>query len=191
VYQWFLFAHLIGVALLLAGLGAHTVSVERLRHATRHAEVAVLVSTAEFGGRLVLIGGPLLVAAGLTMAIGYWSLTDGWIASAIVLVVAQGILGSTVDRRLRSLGRTMEARAAEQGTAEPAGPVRDSVLYACSRASILLIIEILWLMSVKPARWGILWSLLVMTAMAGVATWRAVRRFPTATRVPGPDALDA
>ena len=33
MYEWLLFAHLLGVALLLAGLGVHVVSVERLRSA--------------------------------------------------------------------------------------------------------------------------------------------------------------
>jgi hypothetical protein len=62
---------------------------------------------------LVLIGGPILVATGLTLAIRYWSLTDGWIATAIVLVIAQGIVGSLVDRRLHELRESFEVRARE------------------------------------------------------------------------------
>jgi hypothetical protein len=98
VYEWLLFGHLLGVAFVLAGLGAHTVGVERLRHAESLSDFATLLAIAERGGSLVLVGGPILVAAGLTLAIRYWSLTDGWIATAIVLVIAQGIVGSLVDR---------------------------------------------------------------------------------------------
>ena len=59
------------------------------------------MSTSELGTKLVLIGGPLLIAVGLTMAIRSWSLSDGWIATAIALVLGQGALGSIVDRRLK------------------------------------------------------------------------------------------
>ena len=77
MYDWLLYAHLLGVGLLLAGLGAHTVSVERLRRSETTRELAALMSTSELGTKLVLIGGPLLIAAGLAMAIRSWSLTDG------------------------------------------------------------------------------------------------------------------
>src|SRR4030095_10689934 len=112
MYEWLLFGHLLGVALLLAGLGAHTVGVERLRHTDSPSDFATLLAIAERGGGgLVLVGGPILVAIGLTMAIRYWSLTDGWIATAIVLVIAQGIVGSLVDRRLHELRESFEVRA--------------------------------------------------------------------------------
>jgi hypothetical protein len=97
LYEWLLYAHLLGVGLLLAGLGAHAVSVERLRRSETTRELAALMSTSELGTKLVLIGGPLLIAAGLTMAIRSWSLTDGWIATAIALVRWTG--GTWVDRR--------------------------------------------------------------------------------------------
>lgn len=183
VYEWFLYAHLLGVAILLAGLGAHTVSVERLRHAETTAELGALMSTCQLGSRLVMIGGPLLIAAGLTLAVRSWSLTDGWIATAIALVIAQGILGSIMDHRLRALRGALEAQPGKkQPAVDVSAPTADLVLHAGSGVSVVVIAEILLLMSVKPAGSEILWSLFGMGTLAGLAVWRASRL----SRAPSP-----
>jgi hypothetical protein len=49
MYEWLLFAHLLGVAVLLAGLGDHVVSVDRLRQAARVIELRALLATAKCG----------------------------------------------------------------------------------------------------------------------------------------------
>jgi hypothetical protein len=146
------------------------VGVERLRHAETASNVAALLLIAERGGTLVLVGGPILVAAGLTLAIRYWSLTDGWIATAIALVIVQGIAGSLVDHRLRALRESIEVgvRASAIG-----GVVNDKLLHAGNGISVAVIAEILLLMTVKPAGWGILWSLGAMVLVACLGVWRA------------------
>jgi hypothetical protein len=174
VYEWLLFGHLLGVALLLAGLGAHIVSVERLRRAETTSEVSALMSTAELGGRLVLVGGPLLVAAGLTMAVRSWSLTSGWIATAIALVIVQGILGSVVDHRMQAVRKALEAQSGETPTAELSALTTDPVIHAGNGVSVSVIAEILLLMSVKPGGWMIVWSIVGMAVLAGLAVWRAL-----------------
>jgi uncharacterized membrane protein len=175
VYGWLLFGHLLGVAFVLAGLGAHTVGVERLRYAESLSDVATLLAITERGGRLVLVGGPILVATGLTLAIRYWSLTDGWIATSIVLVIAQGIVGSLVDRRLHELRESFEVRAREV----PGRTVRnlgsDRLVQAGTGITVAVIAEILLLMTVKPAGWLILWSVGAMVVVSCVGIWRAWR----------------
>ena len=49
-----------GVAVLLAGLGVHVVSVERLRQVPSVNDLRVLQASAGYGERLVFIGAGLL-----------------------------------------------------------------------------------------------------------------------------------
>jgi hypothetical protein len=53
--------------------------------------------------------------------------------------------------------------------------IADPVLHAGNGISVAVIAEILLRMSVKPAGWEIVWSLVGMAAVAGVAVWRAAR----------------
>jgi hypothetical protein len=175
VYAWLLYVHLLGVGLLLAGLGAHIVSVERLRRAETTRELAALMSTSELGSKLVLVGGPVLIAAGLTMAIRSWSLTDGWIGTAIALVLGQGVLGSIVDRRLQAIRSALGGQPEEKPSGDLSARVADPILHAGNGVSVALIVEILLLMSVKPAGWEIVWSLVGTAGLAGLAVWRAAR----------------
>jgi uncharacterized membrane protein len=182
VYEWILFGHLLGVALLLAGLGAHTVAVERLRRTESPSDFATLLAIAERGGRLVLVGGPILVATGLTLAIKYWSLTDGWIVTATVLVIAQGIVGSLVDRRLHELRESFEVRAREAPSVTVRNLGHDRLIQAGNGITVAVIAEILLLMTVKPAGWLILWSVGAMVVASSVGVWRASRIAATTSR---------
>lgn len=185
MYEWLLFAHLLGVALLLAGLGVHVVSVERLRQAPSVNDLRVLLASAKYGERLVFIGAGLLVTAGLTLAARFWSFKDGWIATSIGLVVAQGIAGSILGRRMERLRGALESAPGRVPTTDLTVLARDPVLHASNRISVAIIVEILFLMSVKPALGGILWSLLAAAGIGTIAIWPLLRRrrqqrvFPT------------
>ena len=61
---------------------------------------------------------------------------------------------------------------------------RDSVLHASSRISVAIIVEILFLMSVKPALPGILWSLLAAAGIGTIAIWPLFTRGATAAGPP-------
>jgi hypothetical protein len=171
MYQWLLFAHLLGVAVLLAGLGVHVVSVERLRHAARVAELRVLLATAKYGERMVFIGGGLLVAAGLTLAVRFWSLWDGWIATSIGLVITLGVVGSIGGRRMDGLRGALQSAPDGVPSTDLTVLARNPVLHAFSRISVAIIVEILFLMSVKPATPGILWSVLAAAGIGTIAIW--------------------
>jgi hypothetical protein len=172
MYEWLLFGHVLGVAVLLAGVGIYVVSVERLRQAGTVTELGLLVAAAGRGERIAFIGAAPLVAAGVTMAVRFWSLSDGWIATSIGVVVAMGLAGSIVDRRVKRL------RAALRSAADKESPstdltmlARNPVLHASNRIYVALVVEILFLMSVKPSGSGIIWSLLTTAVLATIATW--------------------
>lgn len=172
MYEWLLFGHLLGVAVLLAGVGIHVVSVERLRQARTVTELGLLVAAAHRGERIVFSGATLLVAAGLTMAVRFWSLSDGWIATSIGVVVAMGLTGSIVDRRMERLsGALRSAPDGETPSTDLTMLARNPVLHASNRISVALVVEILFLMSVKPAGSGIIWSLLTTAAFATITSW--------------------
>ena len=171
MYEWLLFGHLLGVAVLLAGLGVHVVSVDRLRQAQTVTELRVLLGAAKYGERMVFIGAGLLVAAGLTMAAGFWSFSDGWIATSIGLVVAQGSAGSVTGRRMGPLRIALRSAPDGVPSTELTVLARNPTLHASNRVSVALIAEILFLMSVKPTFSGILWSLLTAAVVATLASW--------------------
>jgi hypothetical protein len=111
----------------------------------------VLLASAKYGERLVFIGAGLLVTAGLTLAARFWSFRDGWIATSIGLVVAQGVAGSVVSRRMERLRGALESAPDGVPITDPTLLARDPVLLASNRISVAIIGEILFLMSVKPA----------------------------------------
>jgi hypothetical protein len=171
MYEWLLFAHLVGLAFLLAGLGVHVVSVERLRSTPRVTDMQVLLASAKNGERLVFIGAGVLVIAGLALAARFWSFRDGWIATSIGLVIAQGIVGSIMGRRMDGLRGTLESAPDGVPSSDAVVVARSPVLHASNRISVVMVVEILFLMSVKPAFRGILWSLLAAAGIGTVAIW--------------------
>jgi hypothetical protein len=142
-------------------------------------------SVAQGGLQEVFIGAGLLVAAGLTLAARFWSFSYGWIATSIGLVITQGVAGSIVGRRIDRLRGALQSAPDGVPSADLTALARDPVLHAFSRISVAIIVEILFLMSVKPAAPGIIWSLLAAAGIGTVAIWplimrrRHQRTFPT------------
>ena len=183
MYEWLLFGHLVGVAIMLSGLGVHIVSVERLRQVRTVTELRMLLGAAKYGERMVLSGSVLLVAAGITLAARFWSFADAWIATSIGLVIAQGLAGSViVDRRMKRLRAALASAPDGAPSTNVTVLARDPLLHAGSRIAVPIIVEILFLMTVKPSVPGILWSLLT-AAVLGILIW------PGFARRSGPRAL--
>lgn len=82
-YEWLKFGHLLGLALLAAGMGIETVAYARLRRAST---LAQLRTWQRLPVENVTGVGLLLVVTGLAMAWQSWSFTDGWIVAALTLV---------------------------------------------------------------------------------------------------------
>ena len=172
MYEWLLFGHVLGVAVLLAGVGIYVLSVERLRQARTVTELRLLVAAARRGERIAFIGAAPLVAAGVTMAVRFWSLSDGWIATSIGLVVAMGLAGSIVDRKMKRLRAALQSAPDEESPSTDLTMLaRNPVLHASNRIYVALVVEILFLMSVKPGGSEIIWSLLTTAVLATIASW--------------------
>lgn len=95
----------------------------------------MLLATAKYGERMVLIGAALLVAAGLTLAARFWSFSDVWIATSICLVIAQGLAGSTVDRRMQRLRGALRTAPDRALSTDLTALARNPLLHAANRAS--------------------------------------------------------
>lgn len=144
MYEWLLFGHVLGVAVLLAGVGIYVVSVERLRQAPTVTELGLLVAAADRGERIAFIGAAPLVAAGVTMAVRFWSLSDGWIATSMGVVVAMGLAGSIVDRRMKRLRAALRSAPDEESPSTDLSMLaRNPVLHASNRIYVALVVEIL------------------------------------------------
>lgn len=177
MYEWLLFGHVLGVAVMLSGLGVHMVSVERFRHVRTMTELRMLLAAATYGERMVLGGSAVLVAAGITLAARFWSFADAWIATSIGLVIAQGLAGSViVDRRMKRLRTALGSAPDGALSTDVALLARDPLLLAGSRIALPIIVEILFLMTVKPSVPGILWSLLTAALLGAVVVWHAFGR---------------
>ena len=177
MYQWLLFGHLLGVAVMLAGLGVHMVSVERLGQARTVTELRLLLGAAKYGERMAVGGAAVLVAAGITMAARFWSFADAWIATSIGLVIAQGLTGSViVDRRIKRLRAAVESAPDGALSTNMRVLARDPLLHAGSRIAVPIIVEILFLMTVKPSVPGILWSMLTAAGLGTLVVWPAFAR---------------
>ena len=177
MYEWLLFGHLVGVAIMLSGLGVHIVSVERLRQVRTVTELRMLLAAAKYGEWMVLGGSALLVAAGITIAAQFWSFADAWIATSIGLVIAQGLAGSLiVDRRMKRLRAALQSGPDGALSTEVTALARDPLLHAGSRVAVPVIVEILFLMTVKPSVPGILWSMLTAAGLGTLVVWPAFAR---------------
>lgn len=177
MYPWLVFGHLLGVALLVAGFSIYVANVDRLQGTRTLTELRVLLSVVTIGERILIVGGALLVPFAVIMAIQFWSLSDGWIATSIVLVLVQGAAGAVVNFNIRTLG-TMVAVADPSDTSIPpkaARITRSLFIRAVDRAAIANLIEIVYLMTLKPAGFEILFSLVVTVLVAAILAASALQ----------------
>jgi uncharacterized membrane protein len=154
-YDWLLFFHITGAFLLVGGaVIAGALNIAALSRSRRPSEVLLLfglirriaVAAIGFGTLLLFVFGLWLVhEAGY----GYG---DGWIVTAIVLLILGNAIGGYAgsrDRRTAELARQL----VEQGDApspELQARVRDPISLAGSYGSGLILIALLAIMIWKP-----------------------------------------
>lgn len=171
MYEWLLFGHLVGVVLFIAGFAVYVVGIDRGPRAKTLAELRLLAALSALGERIFIGGGLCLITFGVTLAAKFWSFSDGWILSAIALVVAQGAGGAAVvGPRVRRLHEALSQAPAAQSEVPIAISTlsRDRVMRAAARVSIVSLAEIVFLMTVKPAG-EILFLSLLVAVFAGAA----------------------
>lgn len=167
MYPWLLFGHLLGVVLLVTGWGIYVAAVDGFRRAQTVAQLRTLTGLTTIGQRILIVGGPLLIGFGLALAGKYYAFSHGWIATALALLVVQGVLGAAIvgprTHRIEAALKTAEDGPPEGAVAAGA---RDQLLHVANRASVPLLIEFEFLMTVKPVVFDITLSLLAAAAVA-------------------------
>jgi hypothetical protein len=154
-YELLLFLHLIGVFALVSGVaGSIACRAVATRVGSSEAVLALLDGSSFAVRRVAMPGSLLVLAAGLGLVArshGAWSLSDAWIAGAIVLWLASAVLGALVHApRAKALRALAEPLAAAH---EPVTGRLRAALHAGRGARLLdvaLLAGMLALMVFKP-----------------------------------------
>ena len=127
---------------------------------------------------MLIFGGVLLIPSALIMATQYWSLSQGWIATSIGLVLAQGASGAAISSHVRKLHGLLDHQRASGDEIPPpiAALARNRVIQAIDRAAIANLIEIVFLMTIKPTAGDLVLSLVVTVLAAVLLGGTAFRR---------------
>jgi hypothetical protein len=182
MYPWLLFGHLLGVVLLVTGWGISVAAVDGFRRAQTVTQLRTLAGLTIVGERVLVAGGPLLIGFGLALAGKFYTFSHAWILAALVLVGVQGALGAAiVSPRAHRIQSALMATP-DGPLREPlAANARNRILHVANRASIPLLIELEFLMTVKPAPMELALSLLVAMALAVGLSWPVAHDRPWRT----------
>jgi uncharacterized membrane protein len=152
-FEWALFVHLLGVAVLAAGMGAAAVGLEGARRRELPAEVAALLGVARVGVLLVSTGSLAVLVGGFwLMQIGAYDLGDGWLAGSLGLFVLAALLGALGGRRPKQARLRAEQlhREGAPADAELRRLLDDRPALVLNYASALFLVAVLALMIAKP-----------------------------------------
>jgi hypothetical protein len=185
MYPWLLFGHLLGVVLLVTGWGIYVAAVDGLRRARTVAQLRTLTDLARLGERVLIAGGPPLIGFGLALAAEFYSFSQNWIAVALTMVALQAGLGAAVvGPRVHRLRATLTSAPDGAPSGALIAAARDRLLHIANRASMPVLIEIEFLMTVKPAGAELALSLLVVAVLVLALNWPILaERPPTAPPV--------
>ena len=152
-YEWLLFLHVTGAFLLLGGgVVAASLNLAALRR-DRPSEIVVLFGLIRIAVASIIIGTLFLFVFGLWLVheAGY-SYGDGWVVSAIVLLIlanAMGGIGGKRDEATAKLAADLAAQG-DQPSPELRRRVHDPLSLALSYGSGLVLVGILAIMIWKP-----------------------------------------
>ena len=181
MYQFILFVHLCGVALLVMAL---SYSLGGFFKASRSLTVQEIRSSLTFVSAADRAIGPamlLLLASGLWM-VGdlHWGWGTGWVDVAIALFVLMSVLGPVVE------GRRIDA-IREKAAELPDGPVpaeleamrRDPILTHVAAFGACQVVVFLYLMTNKPSLGSAILAAVIATVVS-LAPARLMLRAPAA-----------
>ncbi len=155
-YEWLLVFHVTGAFLLLGGgVVAATLNLAAVRRDRRPSEVVLLFGLIRIAVVSIIVGIVLAFVFGLWLVheapFGY-SYGDGWVITAIVLLVLSAVMGSIGGRRDEQTAKFARelAAAGDAPSAELLERVRDPVALVLNYGSGLLLVAILAIMIWKP-----------------------------------------
>jgi hypothetical protein len=166
-----LFLHITGVIGMFMGYGALVLGTIALRRATRLEDVRAIANAMTYGRRVgfehvsvidaLVVASVLVIAAtGLDMAryTGDWR--SGWVEVAIATFLVMAPIGPLViNPRLHAVARAASGEAVGKVPGQLDNLLRDTVLTIALRASLAVLVGLVFLMAVKPS---LLWSVLVI-----------------------------
>lgn len=152
--DWALLLHLVGIVLLFAGMAIAAVAHEAARKRERPTEIAALLGPARVGVLCVAVGVLCILAGGfwLVGSSDAFSLGEGWILTALVLLVLAIVLGAVGGQRPKQ-ARLLATRLASEGDAR-SGELRtlldDPLARASNYLAAVAVIAALVIMVWKP-----------------------------------------
>jgi hypothetical protein len=154
-YELLLFAHLAGLMLLVGGVGTSLACKVRAGREGSAAAVLALLETARVAvSRVAMPGSLVLIGAGVGLVAqsnGAWSITEPWIAGAMLLWVLSALVGVRLHAP-----RSREARALARELAAEGLPVTGRLRAvvrggrAASGLDVALLVGMVALMVFKP-----------------------------------------
>lgn len=151
--NWILFAHILAAFALFAGLSITTVSWHIAGNRPRPSEIALVLRLSRVGALTLSASTVLVLGFGLWLVeLGGYSLTDGWIISALILLlvaVSAGTLGGQRPKKARA----MAERLAEDNGAVPVELQKlldDHTSAALNYLAAACMLGIVFLMVFKP-----------------------------------------
>jgi len=154
LYDWLLFLHISGAFLLIGGgVIAGALNITALRRGRRPSEVLLLFGLIRIAVAAIVAGSLLAFIFGLWLVheAGY-GYGEGWIVSAIVLLILGNAIGGYAGRRDRRTAEYAQQLVA-QGDApssELQARLRDPISLAGSYGSGLILVALLAIMIWKP-----------------------------------------
>lgn len=169
-YHLALFVHILGVLVLFMAVGVELAALMGVRGARSLEQVRTWARAGVGVGRLFPLALVLILAAGLYMTFAAWGIGTGWIAVALVTVLALAVAGPLLNgKRFEALHR---AAASAAGDAVPddvrrrlADPALRIAVYGMAGVSL----GVVYLMVMKPDLLGSLVAVAV-AGMLGVAS---------------------
>ena len=179
-----LFVHLLGLLGFVTGLVTYLTVLGQLRRARSVGHMRVLLLGMKWGERAAVGGVAAILAAGTTMTVQHWSFSDAWIVTSLVLMACIAVIGRfTVDSRVQRLRKTLEHLPDGPASDELVAAASDPVMSGGAAVMVMLLIEIIFLMTLKPGFTGSALSALMTAALCNVAYLPALRtRGGTRTR---------
>lgn len=152
-YDWLLFIHVTGAALLVAGAVVAGVMLLAAMRRERPSEIALLLRTTRVGVALVGLGAFVVLAFGIWLA-DYlrYGVGDEWVVASIALwalSLALGGLGGRTHRKARVLAERLAAEG-DRPSEELRRLVADRPALLLSYASTAAVVAMLVLMVWKP-----------------------------------------
>ena len=151
--DWALAVHLLGVVFLFSGMSIAGVGHAAARRQERPSHIAVLLGLTRVGVLFVVVGSLFVLVGGFWLieeSDGFYSLSDGWIAAGLVLLIASFVLGGIggqQPKRARLLAEEL-ARAGDAPNAELRkmldAPIALALNYGAAAAIFAAFILMIW-----------------------------------------------